>query len=59
MKLELTEDELGVLVELIDAAVSELGYEIANTDSADYRSGLKSKKVLATAILQRLKEAGK
>jgi hypothetical protein len=52
--LEMTEDEIKTLAEVLESAVSELGYEIANTDSMDYRDGLKAKKATAAAILERL-----
>jgi hypothetical protein len=55
--LDLTEDENKTLAELLESAVSELGYEIANTDSKDYRDGLKAKKATASAILERLRQA--
>jgi hypothetical protein len=56
-KLELSDHENKILLEMLESAISELGYEIANTDSADYRDGLKDKKAVAAAILQRLQEA--
>ena len=52
--LELTEEENKTLAEILESAVSDLGYEIANTDSKDYRDGLKAKKANASAILERL-----
>ena len=52
--LELTEDENKTLAEILESAVSDLGYEIANTDAKDYRDGLKAKKANASAILERL-----
>ena len=52
--IELTEDEIKTLAEMLESAVSDLGYEIANTDSLDYRDGLKDKKAGLTAILKRL-----
>jgi hypothetical protein len=52
--IELTEDENKTLAEILESAVSDLGYEIANTDSKDYRDGLKVKKANASAILGRL-----
>jgi hypothetical protein len=55
-RLELNEHENKVLTEMIESAISDLGYEIANTDSADYRDGLKDKKTVAAAILQRLQD---
>lgn len=55
--LQLDENEAGIIAELLESAISDLGYEIANTDSADYRDGLKSKKAVAAAVLKRLQEA--
>ena len=52
--LELDELENEILTEALGSAISELGYEIANTDSLDYRDGLKDKKAGLTAILKRL-----
>ena len=52
--IELTEEEKKTLAELLESAVSDLGYEIANTDAKDYRDGLKAKKANASAILERL-----
>lgn len=54
--LELSQDENEILIEMLTSAVSELGYEIANTDSLDYRNGLKAKKAAASAILDRLRQ---
>ena len=56
--LELTEDEIKTLAEMLESAVSDLGYEIANTDAKDYRDGLKAKKATASAILKRLGQTG-
>lgn len=54
---ELTDDEVKTLAEILESAVSDLGYEIANTDSMDYRNGLKAKKANASTILERLGQA--
>jgi hypothetical protein len=54
-KLELSEEENQVLVEVLEGAVSDLGTEIAGTESASYRKGLKSKKQSVMAILERLR----
>ncbi len=56
--LELTEDEIKTLAEMLESAVSDLGYEIANTDAKDYRDDLKAKKATAAAILERLGQTG-
>lgn len=53
--LELSDHECEILVELMESAISELGYEINDTDKADYRDALKIKKAIATAIVERIK----
>ena len=55
--LELSKHENEILIEVLESAISDLGGEIASTDSADYRNGLKAKKVIAMSILERLREA--
>ena len=55
--LQLDENEARVVAELLESAISDLGYEIANTDAADYRDGLKSKKATASEVLKRLQAA--
>ena len=55
--IELTDDENKTLSALLESAVSDLGYEIADTDNFDYRNGLKAKKETVSAILERLKQA--
>ena len=57
-RIELDAHENEVLTELLESAISELGYEIANTDSADYRDGLKKKRATARGILERLGASG-
>lgn len=54
--LELSEHESQVLAALVESVISDLGYEIANTDSADYRDGLKEKRTVAQSILKRLQD---
>jgi hypothetical protein len=56
-KLELNTREHEILTEVLESAVSDLGTEIAGTESADYRSGLKDKKQIVKAILERLQKA--
>jgi hypothetical protein len=49
-QLELDAKEAVTLKETLESAVSELGYEIANTDAKDFRDQLKQKR----DVLQRL-----
>lgn len=55
--LELSEQENKILIELLESAISDLGGEIADTKSADFRKGLKLKKSAAMAMLERLQKA--
>jgi hypothetical protein len=52
--LSLTSEEQQLLVEVLDATVSDLGMEIADTDQKDYREGLKKRKMVLMKILQSL-----
>jgi len=53
-QLELTEPELDLLREIAEEWLSELRMEIAATDSASYRDGLKARESLLHDILARL-----
>lgn len=55
--LELSDEEREALVKLLEENVSDLRYEIGNTDSYDYRKGLKHKEAVLGAVLARLKDA--
>ncbi len=44
MQLELTGDDASVLADLLRNAISDLSPEIADTDNAEYRRGLKAKR---------------
>ncbi len=50
-QLDLDSNEAAVLRETLESAVSELGYEIANTDSKDYRDKLKDKQALLKRLI--------
>lgn len=53
-KLELDAHEVAVLKEVLESVASDLGYEIANTDSKDFRDKLKQKKALLQGLVDRL-----
>lgn len=55
--LELSQHENETLTALLESAISDLGTEIAHTETAEYRNGLKAKKAVAVAILERLRKA--
>jgi hypothetical protein len=53
--LKLTDEEQDVLTKLLEEDIPELRYEIGNTDSYDYRQGLKNKEQVLKAILAQLR----
>jgi hypothetical protein len=55
--LDLSTDDKATLIEVLETAISDLGAEIADTKSAEWRSGLKGKKRTVMAILERLQTA--
>lgn len=54
--LELTEEEKEMLKELSASELSELRFEIADTDRKDFRDMLKRKEVLLKRIIEQLSE---
>ena len=52
--LELTKEDAEMLAEVLDSALSDLRYEISNTDSLDYREALKLRKATLTNVLGQL-----
>ena len=44
IQLDLTEDEAGILKEALQKLLKDLSYEIADTDSKDFRDGLKARR---------------
>ena len=52
--LELTADEAKVLREVLEHHLSELRMEIADTDSKDFREGLKTTKDVLLAVQRKL-----
>ena len=54
--LDLNGEEREILIETLESAISDLGGEIADTKSHDYREGLKSRKKALMEILERLRQ---
>jgi len=54
LRIELTHEETGMLHLIIESYLSDLRMEIANTDSMDFREGLKERKVFLKKLLQQL-----
>lgn len=56
IQLQLTAEERQVLVEVLESYVSDVRMEIADTNSAEYKVGLKSKKDILNKILDTLRK---
>ena len=52
VRLELTPTEAEVLRMVLESYLSDLRMEIADTDSMDYREGLKGRKVVLRRIVE-------
>ncbi|HXF63360.1 MAG TPA: hypothetical protein VNK95_17155 [Caldilineaceae bacterium] len=55
VQIELTSEEVQVLVETLEYVRSELRMEIADTDSGRFRQGLKHERDVLDAILKKLR----
>jgi len=53
-RLELTPEEAETLRAILEGCLSDLRMEIAGTDSADYREGLKWKEMLLDKVIAQL-----
>ena len=53
--LQLDEQEKRALIIVLESYLSDLRYEIADTDSMDYREELKARKALLMKVLDALK----
>ena len=58
MKIELTEGQAADLVELLQGALGDLSSEIAATDNAAYREGLRNRRASLEDVLQLLRAQG-
>jgi len=55
-QLDLTADELQILIEVIESYLSDLRMEIADTDRMDFRETLKARKAVLRKVLAALRE---
>jgi hypothetical protein len=53
--LELSDVEVETLGEVFETYLSDLRMEIAGTDRAEYREGLKTRKEIIQSMLERMK----
>ncbi len=54
VNLELTQQEAGELVQILEADLSSLRFEIGDTDNAEFRQALKGHEELMKDLLSRL-----
>jgi len=55
IELHLTEEDVKTVIDALERYVSELGMEIADTDTMDYRDKLKSQRISIHKVLDQLK----
>lgn len=59
ISIDLNKEEARGLLELLEADLSDLRMEIADTDALSYRDGLRAKKLVVQRVIERLqKETG-
>jgi hypothetical protein len=58
VQIEITSEEAQMLMEILEAYLSDLRMEIADTEQMDFREGLKRREVFLKELIQRLKETG-
>jgi hypothetical protein len=56
MQLELDKEEKEILTEIVTNYLSDLRYEIGDTDSFDYRNQLRARESLLKNILTKLQQ---
>jgi hypothetical protein len=55
LELNLSEEDLKTVIDALERYVSELGMEIADTDTMDYRDKLKSQRISIHKVIDQLK----
>jgi hypothetical protein len=56
LELKLSSAEQQLVVEVLDAAIADLGMEISDTDLQDYREMLKERKQTLLKVVGRLRQ---
>ena len=56
LELHLTEEDVKTVIDALERYVSELGMEIADTDTMDYRDKLKSQRISIYKVIDQLKK---
>jgi len=58
IQLDLTEAEAAILREVVESALSNLSYEIADTDRQDFRNDLKARRDVLKKVQDALDQPG-
>jgi len=58
IQLDLTDDEAALLKEFLESTLKNLSYEIADTDTSEFRDQLKARRDALTRISQALGVTG-
>ncbi len=56
IQLPLEQQEKEILAEILESKISDLSYEIADTDQHDFKQRLKDRKALLEQILEKLNQ---
>jgi hypothetical protein len=55
VRLDLSAEEAGVLLDVLEDYVSDLRMEVSNTDNMTFREALKAKEAILNGLIARLK----
>ena len=56
LEFNISEKDVEIIIEVLDSYLSDLGMEITDTDSMEYREKLKSKRSSIQRVLKSLRE---
>lgn len=56
-KIDLSQDEINILLQTLEGYLSDLSMEISNTDSMDFRDRLKENRHTLQSVLEKLEAA--
>lgn len=57
VNIDMTTEEKGILLDILENYISDLRMEIADTDKSDFKEKLKTKKEALNAILAKLQKS--
>ena len=57
VKIDMTTEEKGILLDVLENYISDLRMEIADTDKSDFKEKLRTKKDVLNTILSKLQKS--